>query len=70
MTALTNKTLVLGENTFDLSTNSSSITPSEKITSKKSKTPAVILISIGLIFIIICAILGFLFYKKKKKINI
>ncbi len=64
-----NSSLVLGQKTLRLSTPSSTITPTKKEDrkeQKKNNLPAFILISIGIVFITTCAILGYLFYKKKK----
>ncbi len=64
-----NSALVLGEKTLRLSTLSSVITPVKKEDKEKqeiSNLPAFIFIFTGIIFITTCAILGFLFYKKKK----
>jgi len=60
---------VLGQKTLRLSTPSSTITPTKKEDRKEQKVNnlfAFILIFAGVIFITTCAILGFLFYKKKK----
>jgi hypothetical protein len=65
---ISSKGAVLGEKIIRVSSVSSKITPAKKVERQEQggkNNIAIILISIGLIFVIICVILWFLIYKKK-----
>ncbi len=68
-TVTTKKTLVLGKNIINIGTSSATLTPTkkiEKVIVKGKNNLFPIFTIIGGVFMVICGILGYLFYKKKK----